>query len=339
MTTLAEKYRPLTFDDFKGSALTASLLKSMAESGELPTCMLFSGPRGSGKTSMARILNSTLNAGSADSLSYVEVDAASNNGVDDIRSLQSMVRYSHGGKWRIVVLDEVHSLSQQAFNAFLKTLEEPPPFTVFILITTKPETLPDTVRSRAMDFRFHNLTIQDTARRAAEVSQKENLKIKDPHVFIRIAEVADGSLRTALVLLEQLSFLENITVQMVDELSGNVVGGKDLLYAMVSGSLMEFESELTSVFSKTYLMDKLLRSLVVALKEFHRTKLITNTQFLSSMEVVWGLRKVQGSSDSQARTSLEAGLFYMFSKSFWNGQDDVVEKEDSPITDNDIESL
>lgn len=339
MTKLAEKYRPTTFEEFKGSELSARLLKSMVESGTIPTCMLFSGPRGSGKTSMARIINRILNPDSSDSLSYVELDAASNNGVDDVRSLQEMVRYSHSGKWRVVVLDEAHSLSSAAFNAFLKTLEEPPPFTTFILITTRPEAIPDTVRSRTMDFRFQNLSVRDTAYRLAEVVKKEKIIIKDPKVILRIAEASDGSMRSALVLLEQLTFLEEVTPEDVDQVTGNVVAGKDLLYAMITGSLYEFEAEMTSMFSKTYIMDKILRSLVSALKEFHRTNLISNKQFLSCMEVVWGMRKIQGGDDAQARSQFEAAMFYMFSKSFWNGEETVKEVEEAPITDTDIEAL
>lgn len=340
MTTLAEKYRPTTFEEFKGSELTVQLLLNMLESKSIPSCLMFTGPRGCGKTTMARLVNAYLNEGTDDPLTYVEVDAASNNGVEEIRSLQSMIKYSHGGQWRVVVLDEVHSLSQAAFNAFLKTLEEPPPFTVFILITTKPETIPDTVKSRSMTFRFHGVDVKSIARRTAEVAMAEGIKIKDPHVYLSVANAADGSLRNALVLLEQLNYFPEITVNSVDELSGDVGAGKSLLYAMLSGSLMEFESELTSVFSRTFIIEKVLRSMVASLREFHRNGMITNAQLLSSMEVVWGLRKVYGNVDSQARAMLEAGLFYLFSKSFWNGEEnEESHTKESPISDLDIENL
>lgn len=340
MKTLAEKYRPSTFDDFKGSKLVATLLRRIVETEQVPSCMLFTGPRGTGKTSMCRLIAQALNGGTpVDSMSYIEVDAASNSGVDNIRSLQEVVRYAHSDSWRIVVLDEAHGLSSAAFNALLKILEDPPNKTAFILVTTKPESLPDTVKSRAMMFRFANLDVPSIARRLAEVSTAEGLHIKDPRILIRIAEVSEGSLRVALVLLQQLTLLDSPTVDSVNELSGYNVVIKDLLYAMLTGSLPEFEVELSILFSKSYLFEKLVKAFVVELKHFHQTNLISNEQFLTCMDVIWSMRKLQAGDDMLARTQLEAGLFYMFSKSFWDGQENKPLEEVSLISSEDLAAI
>lgn len=336
---LTEKYRPNSWEDFKGSEFTVDILKKMIDGEKLPNCLLFTGSRGTGKTTAARILSKELNGDSFEPMSYLEIDAASNNGVDHVRKIQDMIQYAHGGKWRIVVLDEAHALSQASFNALLKMLEEPPANTVFVLVTTKPEAIPDTVRSRAMAFRFNDIPVPDIARRLAEVIQKEKIKIKDPKVIVRIAQVAEGSLRGALVLLQQVAHVDNPDVETVNYLSGNMVDTKDLMYAMLQGDLFEFEGELGAVFNSSGDVHKVLKNLIGTLKEFHSSNLINNTQFLSCMEIVWNMRKLQLGNSDVARTQFEAGLFAMFAKNFWNGSDERPEDSASVITEKDLEAV
>lgn len=325
--TLAEQHRPVSFEEFSGSELAVSMLTKMVENKTIPSCLLFSGSKGIGKTSMCRIISTELNGGSSTPMSYIEVDAASNSGVDNIRALQETVRYTHPGTWRVVVLDECHSLSSAAFNALLKILEDPPPMTVFILVTTKPESIPDTVRSRAMTFRFQPLDRTAIAKRLAQVIHKDSLPITDASVVWRIADVSDGSLRTALILLQQVLLLDSVTVDAVNSLSGNIYDTRDLMYAMLSGELSAVETEVSTAFGLSCDVERLLLSLIKSLKEFHDTDMVSNSQFLSCMSVVWGMRHLNRSNDMVSRTQLEAGVFAMFSQNFWNGKDSTQAKE------------
>lgn len=325
---LTDKYRPKSFDDFSGSPVMVKILKKVVETQNVPGCMLFSGPRGTGKTSMARILASELNGGdSSDSMSYLEVDAASNSGVDNIRSLQEVVRFTHGERWRIVVLDEAHGLSAQAFNALLKVLEEPPPHTLFVLVTTRPEAIPDTVRSRAMTFRFDSQSEQEIGLRVAKIIISEKIPVTSADVVRRIAEVSEGSMRTAIVLLEQLSMLDEITVEAVNQLSGYTVDFSPLVYAMRSGSLQKFEEEITIILGQSYAFDKLINSFTTTMKEFHQNKMVTDSQFLNAITAMWSMRQLKTSNDAVMRSHFEAGMYYVFTKSFW--REDITEAEES----------
>lgn len=337
--TLNDKYRPQDWDQFKGSEFTVSLLRTMVSQGNLPKCLLFSGSRGTGKTTAARILSKELNGGEIhDPLSYIEVDAASNNGVDSIRKLQDMIKYSHSGSWRIVVLDEAHMLTTQSFNALLKVLEEPPPNTVFVLVTTKPETLPDTVRSRSMQFRFSDVSVPEIALRVNEVCKKESIHI-DPRTIVRIAEVSEGSLRSALVLLQQLTYVDNPTVEAVNYLTGNTVNTKELLYSMLKGELSGFQEDLSTAFHDTNDMNKMILNFIGTLKEFHDSGDITNLQFLSCMEILWNMRKVQESNSTVSRAQIEAGLYAMFAQLFWDGVSEEPVKKEEALTDEDLKAL
>lgn len=334
---LAEKYRPTSFEDFKGSELLVDMIRTMVERRSLPSAMLFTGDKGVGKTSMCRIINRGLN-GEDSSLSYIEVDAASNSGVDNIRSLQEAIRYSHPGEWRIVVLDEAHNLSNAAFNSLLKVLEDPPPKTTFILVTTRPESIPDTVKSRSMIFRFQNPGVRTVLERLVEVYREEGMEF-EPRVLARIAQVSEGTLRGALVLLQQVLFVPNPTVETVNILSGFTVSTKDLLYAMLEGKLSGVERELSSMFADSGDVEKFLLSLAEVIKEFYTAGMLSTSKFLNCMKVIWSMRKIQGSSDMVARTQLEAGLFAMFLENFWDGSDEVEESGGQPVSMEDLQEF
>lgn len=232
----ARKYRPATFDTVVGQSSITSTLKNAIRHNQLAQAFLFAGPRGVGKTTCARILAKTINCfnpsedlepcnqcescvsfNRSASFNIHELDAASNNSVDDIRSLVDQVRIPpQVGKYKVYIIDEVHMLSQAAFNAFLKTLEEPPDYAKFILATTEKHKIIPTILSRCQIFDFRRISVPDIAGYLAYVAEKEQVEASDEALHI-IAMRADGALRDALSIFDQLvSF-----------------GGKQLTYEMV----------------------------------------------------------------------------------------------------------
>lgn len=232
----ARKYRPATFDSVVGQQHITSTLKNAINNNQLAQAFLFCGPRGVGKTTCARILAKTINCekisqtveacGECDScksfqqgtsFSIHELDAASNNSVDDIRSLIEQVRIPpQVGKYKIYIIDEVHMLSQAAFNAFLKTLEEPPSYAIFILATTEKHKILPTILSRCQIFDFNRIKVDDMANHLAGIATKENISFEPDGLHI-IAQKADGGLRDALSMFDQIvSFSnKNISYQAV----------------------------------------------------------------------------------------------------------------------------
>ena len=205
----ARKYRPQAFDAVVGqSHITDTLLKSV-DNDHLAQALLFCGPRGVGKTTCARILAKVINAGAELTeeelaLNIFELDAASNNSVDDIRRLIDQVRFApQTGKFKVYIIDEVHMLSQQAFNAFLKTLEEPPAHAIFILATTEKHKIIPTILSRCQIFDFKRITVEDIAQHLGFVAQQEGITAA-PEALHMIAEKADGALRDALSLFDRM---------------------------------------------------------------------------------------------------------------------------------------
>lgn len=203
---LALKYRPRDFSEVIGQEHTVRELQSALEKGTLGHALLFCGTRGSGKTTTARIVAHQLNANvenwdAAYSLIVSEIDAASNTGVDNIREIIENVRYSTQGH-RVVILDEAHMLTRNAFNAFLKTLEEPPPGVTFILLTTEPHKLIPTVLSRCQRYEFHDVDLGTLAGYYKEIGKKEGLSLSD-EVYWDIALKAEGSVRDGLTILQK----------------------------------------------------------------------------------------------------------------------------------------
>ena len=239
---IARKYRPQTFRDLVGQTHVTETLGHAIEKNRVAHAYIFSGARGVGKTTAARILAKALNCAkgaTADpcgecpscqeiaggtSLDVIEIDAASNRGIDQIRELRDMVRYAPAAaRSKVVILDEAHMLTSEASNALLKTLEEPPDRVIFVMATTEPENLADTIRSRSQHFHFRALTFAEIAGRIEEITAKEGLKIESGALGV-IARAAEGSLRDALSLLEQARAFcgEEIRDQQVRELMGIV---------------------------------------------------------------------------------------------------------------------
>ena len=205
----ARKYRPDSFESVVGQSHVTETLEHEVSSGNIAQALLFTGPRGVGKTTCARILANRINevhtGPDADySLNIFELDAASNNSVEDIRSLIDQVRFAPQiGKYKVYIIDEVHMLSSQAFNAFLKTLEEPPAHAIFILATTEKHKVLPTILSRCQVFDFKRITVGDIADHLAVIAEKEGVKA-DPDALHVIAEKADGALRDSLSIFDRM---------------------------------------------------------------------------------------------------------------------------------------
>ncbi|HPD54019.1 MAG TPA: DNA polymerase III subunit gamma/tau, partial [Bacteroidia bacterium] len=234
----ARKYRPVTFDTVVGQPHITQTLKNAIRNNHLAQAFLFTGPRGVGKTTTARILAKTINCSKLSpeleacnacdsctafneghSLNIYELDAASNNSVDDIRALVEQVRYApQMGNYKIYIIDEVHMLSASAFNAFLKTLEEPPSYAVFILATTEKHKIIPTILSRCQIFDFNRISVDDIAGHLKGIAEKEGVTAEEDALHV-IAQKADGALRDALSMFDQLvSFAgNNLTYKAVIE--------------------------------------------------------------------------------------------------------------------------
>jgi DNA polymerase-3 subunit gamma/tau len=255
---IARKWRPQTFREIVGQRHVTQTLENAIRQNRLAHAYIFCGTRGVGKTTTARILAKCLNCvngptaepcnacdacreiTAGGSLDVLEIDAASNRGIDQIRELREMVRYAPAsGRYKVVILDEAHQLTDEASNALLKTLEEPPEKVVFILATTEPEKLADTIKSRAQLFQFRSLTFQEIAGALQHITKEENLEI-EPGAIAVLARAAEGSVRDGLSLLEQAIAYsgDKITDAQVRELLGVVAEDvlDDLVEAIASQS-------------------------------------------------------------------------------------------------------
>jgi len=219
----ARKYRPKTFDEVVGQQAVTNILKKAVETNRLAQALLFTGPRGVGKTSCARIMAREVNKDYLDdpsqdlSFNIFELDAASHNSVDDIRDLIEQVRIPpQVGKYKVYIIDEVHMLSTQAFNAFLKTLEEPPEHAIFILATTEKHKIPPTILSRCQIFDFKRISVTDIKDHLKKIAALEGIDADEDALYL-IARHADGALRDALSAFDKIISLggKKITRQMV----------------------------------------------------------------------------------------------------------------------------
>src|SRR4030042_2870187 len=241
-TTLYRKYRPQTFSEVIGQRHVVQTLQNAVKSGRIGQAYLFAGPRGTGKTSVARIFAKTVNCPDkklgepcqkCDScktildgraLDIIEIDAASNTGVDNIRELRETVKLPPSAlKSKVYIIDEVHMLSGGAFNALLKTLEEPPMHVIFILATTEVHKIPETILSRVQRFDFTRLTIEEIIKRLSQIAKLEKVKV-DPEALEIIATHSEGGMRNAESVLGQVIALEDkkITTKEVEFLLGTV---------------------------------------------------------------------------------------------------------------------
>lgn len=290
----ARKYRPDTFETLVGQDNIARTLKNSIVRGQLAHAYLFCGPRGVGKTSTARIFAKTINCSSptpdmepcgkcescisfAEGRSYCihELDAASNNGVDDIKALMEQVRIPpQVGKYSVYIIDEVHMLSQSAFNAFLKTLEEPPAHAIFILATTEKHKILPTILSRCQTYDFNRITVDNIVRNLRRIAEKEEVKIDDESLHV-IAQKADGAMRDALTIFDQTVAFCGTDVKYQDVIANLNVLDYEHCFNMVdyflagdyASALLKFDAILAKGFNALHFVSALsshFRNLIVS---------------------------------------------------------------------------
>ena len=266
---LYRKYRPKTFSDVVGQPQVTITLKNELKAGRLNHAYLFTGTRGTGKTSCAKILSKAVNClnpidgepcceceickgiDNGEIFDVVEMDAASNRRIDDIRDISEKVTFTpQRGKYRVFIIDEVHMLTTEAFNALLKTLEEPPSHVIFILATTEVHKLPATILSRCQRFDFHRINPQDMAQRIKYVCDCEKAVITDEAALL-IAVIADGAVRDALSLLDRcLALSASVDAETVRKAAG--LAQKDYLMDIASACVNKNSEKAVSILNKLY---------------------------------------------------------------------------------------
>lgn len=291
---LYRKYRPRVFSDVYGQDHVTSTLKNEIQNGRVAHAYLFTGSRGTGKTTCAKILAKAVNCENSNNgepcnecevckgldngsiYDVVEIDAASNNGVDNIRDLREEANYTPTrGKYRVYIIDEVHMLSTGAFNALLKTLEEPPAHVVFILATTEVHKLPATILSRCQRFDFKRIQPETMAVRLRQVADLEGMTLDDDAAVL-IARIADGALRDGLSILDQCAGRsKNITSELVSEVAG--LAGREAMYQLSDCIANRASSDAMSIISDLYQNSYDMERLCVEMINHFRNFLVVKT--------------------------------------------------------------
>ena len=292
---LARKYRPKNFDEVLGQETPISILESFIKNNSIPHALIFCGGRGIGKTSMARIFAKAINSeeiinnpqvgediDGGKSLDVIEIDAASNNGVDQIRDIIDISQYSSlKCKYKVFIIDEAHMLSKAAFNALLKTLEEPNDNTIFILATTEVEKIPITISSRCQLISFTNLNSTKIEDLVKNVCDSENINIDDESIKL-LANEANGSARDSLSILELLSNSLNKDIKYKSAISKLGITPKETVYLIsiniLNGNIKESIEIFSEICSKGYDIKKFILSLMFFFRSLIYAKLKINSE-------------------------------------------------------------
>lgn len=319
---LARKYRPQRFSEVIGQDHVTRTLKNAIEQQRIAHGYIFSGHRGIGKTTIARILAMALNCRSTDrptpepcgicescveiragnAVDVIEIDAATNRGIDEIRELREAARYRPArDRYKIYILDEAHQITDAAFNALLKTLEEPPPHIVFMMATTQPEDIPQTIRSRCQHFNFHAVKFDEIVRQLGDIARKENIQADDEALAL-LAEAGDGSMRDALSIMDQVIAGSDVrvTAEQVRTLIGNVGPEvlEDLLGSVERGTAEEALQFLDGLMTEGHNPSHVARQLVKLLRNVLVAKVAGSDSAL-----------LQISADERGRAARIAGHF------------------------------
>lgn len=323
---LYRKYRPKNFSDVYGQDHVISTLKNEIKEDRISHAYLFTGSRGTGKTTCAKILAKAVNCENSDNgepcnecevcrgldggtiYDVVEIDAASNNGVDNIRDLREEANYTPSrGRYRVYIIDEVHMLSTGAFNALLKTLEEPPAHVIFILATTEVHKLPATILSRCQRFDFKRIQPETMAVRLNEVAELEGMSL-DPDAAVLIARIADGALRDGLSILDQCgSRSKNIDSALVSQVAG--LAGREVLYRLTDCVSRKNSSSAMEIISELYQNSCDMERLCVEMINHFRNFLIVKTVKKSRELIVCTDDEYNATVDSAKQFTLENVIF------------------------------
>ena len=321
---LYRKYRPQTLDTLVGQEHVKKTLTSAIELGRISHAYLFTGPRGTGKTSTARILAKSLNCkngptinpcGECESckditnsipIDVIEIDAASNRKVEDTQSILEKIQYVPvNGKYKIYIIDEVHMLTNHAFNALLKTLEEPPENVIFILATTEVHKVLDTIKSRCQRFDFRRITTDDIVKHLRFISDKENINISDDALFT-IAKNSAGGMRDSISLLDQLSLLgisKQITADDVNSVLGRI--SFDILFDLTEKIIKSSTNEAIELLNTIYNSGNEPLQILTNISEYLKNLLIVKTCSKDLLQELTGLNEPQIEEILKQKDSLE----------------------------------
>ena len=294
---LYRKYRPKNFDEVVGQKVTIQILKNAVENNHVSHAYLFYGPRGTGKTSIAKILSRTINcenpkdgipcekcdsckvSSSPECVDIIEIDAASNNGVDEIRELKNKISFVPSElKYKVYIVDEVHMLSTGAFNALLKTLEEPPEHAIFILATTELQKVPLTIISRCQTLEFKRIDDKSMIKKLTDIAKKEKININDS-ALVEVSKYSNGGLRDAIGLLEKAISYTNdeITDNTIKEISGNISQEdlNDFIELFINKDIEKILNKINDFYDEGIDLIKLANNII----EYIRDRIIKNKEY------------------------------------------------------------